>query len=249
MIRDRILDINPAAKVLCVDRFLDDQMTDEEFKGYMDRFPNKKPTDYLILGCTDAFHAQKRSSLLALKYGALYLAAMMYQGGAAAELIFVYPGVTKSCPRCLLRSRFEKYEHGYQNDVDSAACPIFATESMNALKGYIALMMLMYHEAPGTSFNEMLDQVKDRNFVQIRLTPDVGSTLGIHIFDRAYGESNAYSFMYETVWVPQKPDHPSNGFETCRLCGGTGHLEDLYMKWPDTRHVEMYPQKEDAAAS
>lgn len=139
VIRQRILDINPDAKVVCVDRFLDDNMSDEEFKSYMDMFPGRKSTDYLILGCTDNFEAQKRSSILALKYGTLYLAAMMYKAGAAAELIFTYPGVTESCPRCLLGSRFEKYEYGFENDVDSSACTIFATERMNALKGYIAL--------------------------------------------------------------------------------------------------------------
>ena len=236
VIRRRIQDINPDAKVVCVDRFLDDNMSDEEFKSYMDMFPGRKPTDYLILGCTDNFEAQKRSSVLALKYGTPYLAAMMYKAGAAAELIFVYPGVTESCPRCLLGSRFEKYENGFENDVDSSACTIFATERMNALKGYIALMLLMYHEAPGNVFSDMLDSVKDRNFVQIRLNPNVKDILGIGIFDRVFTGAERYTFMDETVWIPQKPDHPSNGYETCKLCGGTGHLEELYMKWPDTRN-------------
>ena len=239
VIREEILDVNPEARVVCVDRFLDDNMTDEEFKGYMDMFPNKKPTDYLIFGCTDNFEAQKRSSLLALKYGTPYLAAMMYKAGAAAELIFTYPGVTASCPRCLLGSRFEKYENGFENDVDSSACTIFATERMNALKGYIALMLLMYHEAPGNPCNDMLDAVKDRNFVQIRLTPNLQDMLGIGVFDRVFAGAERYTFMDETVWIPQKPDHPSNGYDTCRLCGGTGHLEELYMKWTDTRHIDM----------
>lgn len=160
VIRDRIMDINPAAKVVCVDRFLNDELSDEEFKKYLNTFPSKAPKDYLILGCTDNFDAQKRSSFLALKYGMPYLAAMMYEGGSAAELIFVYPGVTESCPRCLLRDRFEKYENGFVNDVDSSACPIFATERMNALKGYIALMLLMYQEAPESMFNMcMIHQV------------------------------------------------------------------------------------------
>ena len=239
VIRDHILDINPDATVVCVDRFLDDNMTDEEFKGYMDLFPDRKPTDYLILGCTDSFEAQKRSSLLALKYGTPYLAAMMYKAGAAAELIFTYPGVTESCPRCLLGSRFEKYENGFENDVDSSACTIFATERMNALKGYIALMLLMYHEAPDSIYNDMLDSVKNRNFVQIRLTPNLKEVLGIGVFDRVFAGAERYTFMDETVWIPQKPDHPSNGYDTCKLCGGTGHLEDLYMKWADTRHVDV----------
>ena len=249
VIRQRILDINPDAKVVCVDRFLDDNMSDEEFKSYMDMFPGRKPTDYLILGCTDNFEAQKRSSILALKYGTPYLAAMMYKAGAAAELIFVYPGVTESCPRCLLGSRFEKYENGFENDVDSSACTIFATERMNALKGYIALMLLMYHEAPGNAFSDMLDSVKDRNFVQIRLNPNVKDVLGIGIFDRVFTGTERYTFMDETVWIPQKPDHPSNGYETCKLCGGTGHLEDLHMKWPDTRNIKMEEVTANSVAS
>ena len=244
VIRRHIQDINPDARVVCVDRFLDNNMSDEEFKSYMDMFPGRKPTDYLILGCTDNFEAQKISSVLALKYGTPYLAAMMYKAGAAAELIFVYPGVTESCPRCLLGSRFEKYENGFENDVDSSACTIFATERMNALKGYIALMLLMYHEAPGNVFNDMLDSVKDRNFVQIRLNPNVKDILGIGIFDRVFTGAERYTFMDETVWIPQKPDHPSNGYETCKLCGGTGHLEELYMKWPDTRNINTRRNEE-----
>jgi len=238
VICQRIMDINPDAKVVCVDRFLDDNMTDEEFKFYMDMFPGRKATDYLIMGCTDNFEAQKRSSILALKYGTPYLAAMVYKAGAAAELVFVYPGVTESCPRCLLGSRFEKYENGFENDVDSSLCTIFATERMNALKGYIALMLLMYHEVPGNIFSDMLDSVKNRNFVQIRLNPNVKDVLGIGIFDRIFAGAERYTFMDETIWIPQKPDHPSNGYESCKLCGGTGHLEELYMKWPDTRNIK-----------
>ena len=174
---------------------------------------------------------------------------MMYKAGAAAELIFVYPGVTESCPRCLLGSRFEKYENGFENDVDSSACTIFATERMNALKGYIALMLLMYHEAPGNAFSDMLDYVKDRNFVQIRLNPNVKDVLGISIFDRVFTGAERYTFMDETVWIPQKPDHPSNGYETCKLCGGTGHLEDLYMRWSDTRNIKMEDVTDNPVAS
>lgn len=241
VIRDRILDINPAAHVLCVDKFLDDKMSDEEFFGYMAQFPGKKPTDYLILGCTDNFVGQKRSSLLALKYGAPYLAAMMYEGGAAAELIFVYPGVTESCPRCLLRSRFEKYENGFVNDVSSAACPIFATERMNALKGYLALMLLMYGEDPQSPFSTMLDDVKDRNFVQIRLLPDLKDRLGIGMFDRVLSGASRYTYFDETLWVPQHPDRPEFGAEPCKLCGGTGDLATLKDQWKtvDTRTIRF----------
>ena len=242
VIRDRIMDINPNATVVCVDKFLDDTMSDDEFKGYMDKFPHREPKDYLILGCTDNFEAQKRSSLLALKYGTPYLAAMMYEGGAAAEIIFVYQGVTESCPRCLLRDRFEKYENGFINDVDSSACPIFATERMNALKGYIALMLLMYNEDPENPFSRMLDDVKDRNFVEIRLNPFLkDSKLGIGLFDKVFADASRYVYFDETIWVPQHPDRLEFGSEPCRLCGGTGDLRYLQYKWKqkDTRSIRF----------
>ena len=236
-LRRRILDINPEAKVLCADRFLDDEMTDEEFKSYLDRFPGRKGTDYLILGCTDNFQAQKRSAALAQKYGTTYLAAMLYKNGAAAELIFTYPGVTASCPRCLLRSRYELYESGYENDVTSDGCPIFATERMNALKGYVASMLLLYHQAPGSPFDILLDKVKDRNFIWIRLHPHIANTLGIDLFDRVLEGAKDYTFMDETVWIPQHPDGKEWGEEPCKLCGGVGDLRKLYLKWADTRKL------------
>ena len=252
VIGERIKDINPDANVICIHDFLDDEVSDEDFKCYMDRFPDKKPTDFLILGCTDNFEAQKRSSLLALKYGTPYLAAMMYEAGAAAEIIFVYPGVTESCPRCLLRDRFEKYEHGFKNEVTSAECTIFATEYMNAVKGYIALMLLSYHEGTNCPFSTMLDEVKDRNFVEIRLNPHLcNSSLGITLFDKVFAEASRYTYMGETIWVPQHPDRPEFGSEPCRLCGGTGDLKKLQTEWSnvDTRSIDFSEKTTEDAQS
>ena len=237
VIKERILDINPEANVICVDKFLDDQMSDDEFESYMLEFKDRKATDYLILGCTDNFEAQERCAALALKFGTPYLAAMMYKGGAGAEIIFTYPGVTPSCPRCLLRSRYEDYEHGYKNDVDSSSCSYFATSVMNAYKGYISLMLLAYHEAPQSEYNDMLDAVKDRNFVWIRLSPNIKEALGIGLFDKAFSGAERYTFMGEPIWVPQTPDNEANGTENCKLCGGNGNLKILYNKWPDTRKI------------
>lgn len=242
VIRDQILDINPQANVHCVPLFLDDAVSDADFKAYLDAFPGRKPTDYLILGCTDNFEAQKRSSMLALKYGTLYLAAMMYAKGAAAELLYLYPGVTESCPRCMLRSRYEQYEAGFQNDVDSASCSIFATERMNATKGQLAMMLLLYHQAPSSPFNDMLDGVKDRNFLWIRLSPHLNDALGIDLFDRVFaGNANRFAYMDETLWIPQHPDRPEFGEEACKMCGGTGDLRHLQTDWADrdTRSIRF----------
>ena len=241
-IRKRIHDINPNANVICVNKFLDDNMTDEDFENLLKEFPNKESKDFLIYGCTDSFEANKRSSILSLKYGIPYIGAGMYQQGLAAEVIFIYPGVTASCPRCLLRSRFEANENGYINDVTSAGCPTFATERLNTLIGYIALMILMYGEAPESPYNRMLDDVKDRNFVWIRLTPYLStSKLGINLFDRVFTEPSVsrYTFMDESLWIPQHPDSPEYGEESCKLCGGIGNLLMLKNKWKDTRKVNL----------
>lgn len=237
VIKDEILDINPQAEVITVDKYLDERMTDEEFMGYLREFKVRTNKDYLLLGCTDSFDAQARTAYLALKYGMLYEAAMMYKNGAGAELIYVYPGVTPCCPRCLLRKRFEDYENGYKNDVDSSHCSYFATEIMNAYKGYIALMMLMYHDAPGNEYNDLLDMIKDRNFVWIRLSPNIKDILGIGLFDKVFSGMEKYTFMGENLWVPQIPDSEENGTDNCKMCGGIGDLSRLYMKWKDTREA------------
>ena len=117
-IRARIKDINPDANVVCVNRFLDDDFSDDEFRDYLNSFKLKISKDYLVLGCCDTFDGNRRSSELSLKYGLPYIGAGMYQKGLAAEIIFTYPGLTPSCPRCMLRSRYEAYEkEGYKNEV------------------------------------------------------------------------------------------------------------------------------------
>ncbi len=236
VIKSRILDINPKANVITVNRFLDNSMSDEEFGSLLNMFPGKRPQDYLILGCTDNFEAQKRSSYLALKFGIPYLAAMVYERGAGCELMFVYPGVTESCPRCILLPRFVAYENGYKNNVGSAECSVFVTERMNSLKGQIALMMLCYHDAPDSPYNNLLDQIADRNFVMIRTSPDINSILGIKCFDNIYKEASDNTFTDEPIWFKQSPE------KECKLCGCIHDLSKLAGKWKDTRIIDV---KED----
>lgn len=237
-IRARIKDINPSANVICINRFLDDDFSDEEFSNILADFKGKESTEFLVLGCCDTFEGNRRSSELSLKYGLLYIGAGMYQNGLAAEIIFTYPGVTSSCPRCMLRSRYEAYEDGYRNDVTSVGCSTFATERLNTLIGFISIMMLMYNEDSGSCYNQMLNEVKERNFVWIRMSPYLSqSELGIGIFDRVFAanEAHKYTFFDETIWIPQHPDSPEFGEETCKLCGGVGDLRKLKYKLFDTR--------------
>lgn len=236
VVKERILDINPSAHVTVVPRFLDDSMTDNEFAAIVGKTLTKSPKDVLICGCTDSFHAQARSAALAIKFGTPYLAGQLYRQGMAAEIYFSYPGVTNSsCPRCAMHSRYEAYRKGYKNDVTSDGTPIFATTRVNATKGQIALMLLLYHEDKKCIYNTMLDQVADRNFVMIRMSPHAESALGIRIFNEALCTESGLNFFDETVWIPQMPNNGENDQPVCSLCGGTGDLLSLKGKIHDTR--------------
>lgn len=236
-IKQHILDINPTATVIVEPRFVDDSMSDEDFIRLTGKNILSHPTDYLIAGCTDNFYSQARSANLSLKYGVPYVAAQLYKGGMASELYFNYPGVTNSsCPRCAMSSRYDAYLiAGAENDITSAGTPIFATERTNATKGFISLMLLLYHEDSCCIFNEMLDKVSDKNFVMIRMNPLLSEKLGINLFDNQL--SSEMTFFDETLWIPQTPNNGENGYEVCPLCGGNGNVLALKGKIKDTRII------------
>jgi len=236
VIKERILDINPSARVKAVPRFLDDSLFDHEFEKIVGDDLVKSPKDVLICGCTDNFHAQAHSAALAMKYGTPYLAAQLYRGGLAAEIYFSYPGVTNSsCPRCALHSRYEAYANGYKNDVTSGGTPIFATTRANSIKGQIFLMLMLYREDKNCVYSDMLDRVADRNFVMIRMSPLADKSLGINIFQEAVNAESGLTFFDETVWIPQTPNDGKNGSPICPLCHGNGNLLALKGKIGDTR--------------
>lgn len=243
-IRERILDINPEATVKVIPKFVDDSMCDEEFAALIGAEMEERPLDYLLAGCTDDFYSQARSANLALKYGLPYLSAQLYQNGMASELYFSYPGVTNnSCPRCAMSSRYDAYlKQGAKNNITSAGTPIFATQRTNATKGFISLMLLLYHEkglgemAEHHLFYDMLDEVADRNFVMIRMNPYLQQKLQIGLFDNVF-EQNAMTCFDETLWIPQTPNDGTNGYPCCPLCGGNGNLKMLYHAIKDSRQI------------
>ena len=58
------------------------------------------------------------------------------------------------------------------------------------------MLLLMYHDAPGSLYNDLLDRVKEKNFVQIRMNPFLKSELGIGLFDKVFStpELSKYTF-------------------------------------------------------
>lgn len=76
VIKARILDINPLAHVVCIPKYLDNAITDEDFFK-MAMLKNGDFRDTLLCGCTDNFYAQDRCAQLSVKYGIPYLAAQI----------------------------------------------------------------------------------------------------------------------------------------------------------------------------
>jgi proteasome lid subunit RPN8/RPN11 len=227
----RIARIDPEIQVKAVPQFLDNDMTDEEFEYLVGPALFEHPTDVLIAACTDDFFAQARASLLAHKYGTPYLAAQLYEKGQAAEVLFTYPGVTPACPRCTLGPRYQAYlREGYENQVGSQGCPIFATQRVNALKGFVSLMLLLYKEK-STPFAGLLDEVADRNFLQIRMSPDPASL--VYPWFHAHLGDSPYTFFDETLWLGVTPE------ADCPDCHGCGDLSLLQGTVMDSRDIPL----------
>lgn len=232
-LKEQILNINMDAEVKTFCDFLDDTVTDNNFEEMLGTRLLVSPKDILICACTDSFEAQARLAALAMKYGTPFMAPQIYAGGVGAEIVFSYPGVTPSCPRCVLKSRYDAYKNGYKNTVTSECTPISAITHANALEGQIALMLLLYHEGDNR-YAIMLDKVADRNLALIKMSPDAEDVLGINLFHDAVDDT--YSFFGEVVWIPQVPVSKENGFdEDCPLCHGSGDLTTLIGEISDTR--------------
>ena len=130
----------------------------------------------------------------------------------------------------------------YQNELTSDGTPIWSTERLNALKGDIA-MAIVHHATDHPRYGKLLSEIGNRNLLQIRLDPHIEKTLGLEVFKKVFDQADTERiFCDETVWLPQKPDCPENGFPRCPDCGGTGNLRDAIGTFKDTR--QMRPNKE-----
>lgn len=237
-IAERILDINPGARVLrCaepLDAFSDGDCRALAFAGFD---AGEVPEVSLLCGLTDNFEAQARINRLGLKLELPTLCAQVYREGRAAEITFTHPDTTPACHRCILSSRYAAYLNaGFRNDVTSDGTPIFSTTRLNALKGFVALALLHF----GTQhprLGGLLERIGKRNLIQIRMDPDIGESLGLKVFDRVLdGADGARLLFDDVVWLPQEPDRLDlNGRPTCPECGGGGSLRGLGERHSDTR--------------
>lgn len=229
VIRDKIWDINPLARVKCVNKYLDNSISDAEFVRLTDISGYQKE-DVLICGCTDNFYAQDRCAQLSIKYSVPYIAAQIFRRGTGHEVIFSYPGVTQSCPRCMLESRYKKELTSEGSGTGSSeGAAVCVTDYLNAIKSYIALKLLCYNEK-STPYYRNLDILADKNYLMTRCSGELKAPAFEPINELSETESDL-SFPYVTIAVGQTPE------KDCPLCGGRGRLDLMKGKIPDTRII------------
>ena len=236
---ERIKAINPLALVIKAKKRIEDLSPQLIQKLVSGPLGTNAPVKTILCGFTDNFFAQAQVNRIALNLGIPSLCAQLYREGRVAEITFAYPGVTPACHRCMLSPRYKHYlEHGYRNDVTSSGTPIFATAMLNAIKGYIALAMI-HHGTDHKRWGKMLERIKNRTLVQIRLDPDVSETLSMPTFDKVFEGAKAdHLFFGEPVWIPQEPECPETGYPPCPDCDGTGNLRKAIGTIKDTRIQE-----------
>ena len=232
-IADRLVDISPTVAVMTVPARL--QELDRTTLRWLLHRPLRHDEPYfpratLLCGFTDSFWAQAETARIALEEGVPFLAAQVYERGRAAEIVFVAPGRTEACHRCILGARYEAHLHGFVNDVGTAASPLYATERLNATKALVAVAMLhaLHPDAdpshPAVDFySSLFDRIKTQNLLRIRLAPELPASLGGEAFEKAFGKRSRHPSVVcdETIWWPMsaKPGCPD--------CGGTGDLTGL----------------------
>lgn len=229
VIKARILDINPLAHVVCIPNHLDNAITDVDFFK-MAMLKNGDPHDTLICGCTDNFFAQDRCAQLSVKYGIPYLAAQIFEKGKGHEVLFYYPGLTESCPRCILESRYKKMltskKHGTGSSEGAAVC---VTDYLNSIKSYIALKILCYDE-PLTPYFHEIDKYADRNYFMTKCSSEFNA-LAFEPIKLVEAREIDLTFPFVTIAIGQTPE------EGCPLCGGAGHENVTGRIIQDTRNI------------
>jgi molybdopterin/thiamine biosynthesis adenylyltransferase len=235
-IAERLRDIKPRVIVRTFAAVIDD-LTDNEIAALCSaRLSGRESKRSVLCGFTDAFAAQARVNLLGLQLGVPTVCAQVYLEGRGAEVTFTYPGVTPACHRCVLSSRYLFFlDQQKSNPVTSHGTPIFATGRLNAIKGFIVLALL-HHGSTHPRWGGLLARIANRNLVQIRLDPDIQTTVGLKIFDRVFTGADQDRLLFdEAVWLPQNPESPRYGYPACPDCGGVGDLDSLIGTIGDTQ--------------
>jgi hypothetical protein len=96
----------------------------------------------------------------------------LYAAGLGGEVIFWHPGI-RACYRCLCARRYEAHQQaetsGASLDPTSHGATIFDVHLIDAIAGQIAIGLLT--AGSDTRFGRLIDELGDRNFIQVQLDP------------------------------------------------------------------------------
>jgi hypothetical protein len=72
----------------------------------------------------------------------------------------------------------------------------------------------------------MLSRIGKRNLIQIRLDPDLATTIGIGVFDRVLEKGDQERLFFdEAVWLPQDPESPATVIRFVRIAAAQAICE------------------------
>lgn len=126
----------------------------------------------LIVAATDSFRAQAFVNRLALRYRTPALWLGLYAGGGAGEIGF-WEEEIDACYRCLFSKRYEAHEAaqaaGDSLDPSSDGATIGDIRILDGIGLAIAVGLLT--RGSDNRFGRLIDQLGDRNLLQVRLDP------------------------------------------------------------------------------
>lgn len=157
----------------------------------------------LIIGATDSFPAQARLNQISQSMGIPFLAIGLYAMGLGGEVVFSSPGLTRSCARCLWRSRYEAFRQSPAiTQASSQGGTIMDLHLVDAVAGQIALGLLT--RGSNNRYGRLVDRLGQRNLLLIRNSPEL--RLGdVDPFTRYLGDHPA-NISYSTIALEIDPD-------------------------------------------
>lgn len=235
---ERLRDINPNVVVETIQSKLED-LSDARLRDLaLGAIQGRSAQRTVICGLTDSFAAQARVNRLALKLGIPSLCAQMYQEGRGGEVTFTYPGITAACHRCILSSRYRHFvDELRSNEVTSHGSPIFSAMRLNALAGWV-LLAILHHGSTHPRWGGLLQRIGKRNLIQLRMDPDIATSLGLTAFDKASGGQPRHLFD-DALWLPQEAEAPPQYLYHCPDCGGLGDLSKVPATCGDTQTLSL----------
>ena len=156
--------VNAAARINCLPLdFL--AMTDEQIDAALG-------TTDLFIFATDRFAAQARGNEVALRLNKPAIWIGLYAGGLAGEIVWWAPHIDALFPLSLpnrYAAHAKAAETGRSLDPPSDGCTIFDVSLLDSIAGMLAIGLLT--RGSDNRFGRLIDELGDRNFIQVQLDP------------------------------------------------------------------------------